>query len=330
MRRLRPEQLEDLYESKLRPTDGTRPLAPKSVLEIHVVIRGALNDAVQRGYVRSNVALIAKAPRQRPAEEQTAWSAEQLATFLRYTAGHKYFAAIWTAAFTGLRRSELLGLKWSDLNVKRAKVSINRGRLDVNYQVLETPDITPQIGASRGKTKNARRPIGLDPTTLAVLTAWGTWQTAERSAARPRTDRVDVHRPARSPDPPPGDVANLRTDRAPRASPHDPVPRPAPHPRNAHHGRRRPTQGRLRTTRPLAGQLHRRRPQARTSRHANRRRPTLRDAHRRPDFYRRNPVEDPEGARLNTVESRAHRPGFPEIIGSMVAGAGFEPATFGL
>ena len=183
IRRLRPEQLEDLYESKLRPTGDTRPLAPKSVLEIHVVIRGALNDAVQRGYVRSNVALIAKAPRQRPADEQTAWTAEQLATFLRYTAGHKYFAAIWTAAFTGMRRSELLGLKWSDLNVKRAKVSINRGRLDINYEVLETPDITPQIGASRGKTKSARRPIDLDPTTVGVLTAWRTWQTAERAAA---------------------------------------------------------------------------------------------------------------------------------------------------
>ncbi|HPG14776.1 MAG TPA: N-terminal phage integrase SAM-like domain-containing protein, partial [Microthrixaceae bacterium] len=67
MRRLRPERIEDLYESKLRPTDGSRPLAPKTVLEIHVVIRGALNDAVQRGFVNTNVALVAKAPRQRPA-----------------------------------------------------------------------------------------------------------------------------------------------------------------------------------------------------------------------------------------------------------------------
>jgi integrase len=172
IRRLRPEQLEDLYESKLRPTDGSRPLAPKTVLEIHVVIRGALNDAVQRGYVNINVALIAKAPRQRPAEEQTAWTAAQLATFLRHAAGHRYFPAIWTAAFTGVRRSELLGLKWSDLDPKHSTVSINRGRVDVNYQVVEAPDITPQIGASRGKTRSARRCIDFDPTTVDVLTAW--------------------------------------------------------------------------------------------------------------------------------------------------------------
>lgn len=183
MRRLRPEQIEDLYKSKLRPTDGRRPLAPKTVLEIHVVIRCALNDAVQRGYAHKNVALIAKAPRQRPREEQTAWTAGQLATFLRHAAGHRYFPAIWTSAFTGLRRSELLGLKWTDLDVKRSTVSINRGRVDINYQVIDTPDITPQIGASRGKTKSARRRIDLDLTTVAVLTAWRTWQSAERSAA---------------------------------------------------------------------------------------------------------------------------------------------------
>ena len=183
LRRLRPEQIEDLYESKLRPTDGSRPLASKTVLEIHVVIRGALNDAVKRGYVKTNVALIAKAPRQRPAAEQKAWTAEQLATFLRYAAGHRYFPAIWTSAFTGMRRSELLGLIWADLNVRRSTVSVNRGRVDINYEVIETPDITPQLGSSRGKTRSARRRIDLDPTTIGVLTAWRTWQSAERSAA---------------------------------------------------------------------------------------------------------------------------------------------------
>lgn len=183
IRRLRPQHIEELYESKLRPTNGSRPLAPKTVLEIHVVIRGALNDAVQRGYVTRNVALIAKAPRQRPADEQKAWTADQLAAFLRHAAGHRYFPAIWTSAFTGMRRSELLGLKWNDLDEQAATLSINRGRVDIAYQVVETPDITPQIGASRGKTRSARRRIDLDPTTIEVLTAWRTWQSTERSAA---------------------------------------------------------------------------------------------------------------------------------------------------
>jgi hypothetical protein len=127
MRRLRPEQTEDLYESKLRPTDGSRPLAAKTVLENHVVIRGALNDAVQRGYLHRNVAVIAKAlrQRQRPAEEQTAWTADQLATFLRHTAGHRHFPAIWTSTFTGMRRSAWRSCWTSDPDGWRASLSVS-------------------------------------------------------------------------------------------------------------------------------------------------------------------------------------------------------------
>lgn len=94
------------------------------------------------------------------------WTAEQLATFLRHAAGHRYFPAIWTSAFTGMRRSELLGLKWSVFDLKRSTLSINRARVDVAYEVVESHDITPDIGASRGKTKSARRRIDLDPTTI--------------------------------------------------------------------------------------------------------------------------------------------------------------------
>jgi hypothetical protein len=45
IRRLRPHHLERLYDEKLHPGNGKRPLAPKTVLEIHLIIRGALNDA---------------------------------------------------------------------------------------------------------------------------------------------------------------------------------------------------------------------------------------------------------------------------------------------
>ncbi|MBK6856583.1 MAG: hypothetical protein IPG97_08555 [Microthrixaceae bacterium] len=62
LRRLRPEDLERLYESMLRPTDGTRPLSPKTVYEVHLIIRGALDHALRRGLVTRNVALTASAP----------------------------------------------------------------------------------------------------------------------------------------------------------------------------------------------------------------------------------------------------------------------------
>jgi integrase len=173
IRRLRPHHLEALYEQKLHPTDGHKPLAPKTVLEIHLIIRSALNDAVRRGIVTRNVAYVAHAPKLRsiPKVEQQAWTAQQLKGFLREAAGHRLFPALWLAANTGLRRSELLGLQWADVDLKAATLSINRGLVSVGYEVH----------LSRGKTGNSRRAIDLDATTVQVLSAWRDWQRTEQA-----------------------------------------------------------------------------------------------------------------------------------------------------
>lgn len=175
LRRLRPHHLEAFYDGLLHPRDGRAALAPKTVYEIHLVIRGALGDAVRRGLISRNVALVAHAPRLRsiPRVEQPSWTAEELRAFLRASAGHRFFAAFWVAAFTGMRRGELLGLRWEDLDERAATISINRGLIAVDYELHET----------RGKTRNARRRIDLDATTVMILTAWRDWQQAEQRAA---------------------------------------------------------------------------------------------------------------------------------------------------
>jgi integrase len=126
------------------------------------------------GLVSRNVALVAKAPRLRsiPKVEQQAWTAAQLQAFLRAAAGHRLFPTLWLAAATGLRRSELLGLRWSDIDFEHRRLSVNRGLLALGYELHE----------SRGKTDNARRPIDLDPTTIAVLRGWRALQFAEFAA----------------------------------------------------------------------------------------------------------------------------------------------------
>lgn len=141
---------------------------------MHLIIRGALDHAVRRGLVNRNVALAASAPKLRaiPKVEQKAWTADQLAAFLRAAAWHRLFPALWLSANTGMRRSELLGLKWSDLDVDKARLSINRGLVAVGYELHE----------SRGKTDNSRRCINLDETTLAVLAGWRALQAAEHAA----------------------------------------------------------------------------------------------------------------------------------------------------
>ncbi len=173
IRRLRYQQIESLYESLLHPETG-RGLAPKTVYEIHLIIRGALADAHRRGLVTRNVALVARAPKQRSLQriEGVALTDEELRRLLRTAAGHRFFPIYWLTAMTGMRRNEVLGLKWSDLDVAKQRVHLNRGLVAVGYEVHQT----------RGKTKTARRAIELDNTTMSVLEAWRAYQCAEFAA----------------------------------------------------------------------------------------------------------------------------------------------------
>jgi len=65
-----------------------------------------------------------------------------------------------------MRRSEHLGLRWTDIDFDKARVSINRGRVAIVYELCE----------SRGKTANSRRSIDLDPVTVDVPAAWQSQQ----------------------------------------------------------------------------------------------------------------------------------------------------------
>jgi len=173
IRRLRLQQIEALYDLLLHPTDG-RGLAPKTVYSVHLIIRGALADAHRRGLVSRNVALVARAPRQRTLEriEGISLTDEELRQLLRTAAGHRHFPIYWLTAMTGMRRSEVLGLKWPDIDFKKQRLALNRGLVAVGYELHQT----------RGKTRNARRSIALDDTTLAVLEGWRAFQAADFAA----------------------------------------------------------------------------------------------------------------------------------------------------
>lgn len=173
LRRLRYQQIEALYDSLLHPAEG-QGLSPKTVYSIHLVIRGALTDAHRRGLVARNVALVARAPKQRSLQriEGTSLTDEELRALMRTAVGHRFFPVFWLTAMTGMRRNEVLGLRWPDIDFKRKRLHLNRGLVAVGYEVHQT----------RGKTRNARRAIALDDTTLAVLAAWQAFQGAEFAA----------------------------------------------------------------------------------------------------------------------------------------------------
>lgn len=173
LRRLRYQQIEALYDALLNPAEG-RGLAPKTVYEIHLIIQGSLTDALRRGLITRNVALVARAPKQRSLQrtEGISLTDAELRLLLRTAAGHRFFPIYWLTAMTGMRRNEVVGLKWSDIDFNKKRLHLNRGLVAVGYEMHQT----------RGKTKAARRSIDLDQTTLVVLDGWRAFQAAEFAA----------------------------------------------------------------------------------------------------------------------------------------------------
>ena len=158
---LKATTLNALYAHLLR--DGAARgggLSPKSVRNVHGILHKALKDAVRWGLVLRNVADQVDPPRKNTPEMQV-WTGEQLRRFLDHVRDDRLFAAWMLAATTGMRRGELPGLRWGDVDLTAGRVAIRQASTVVDYGVQ----------TSEPKTKRSRRSVALDPRTLAALRA---------------------------------------------------------------------------------------------------------------------------------------------------------------
>ena len=168
---LTPVQLNLFYahllESGRRRGGG---LSPKTVRNIHVMLHRALKDAVRWGYLPRNVAVAVDPPVGRSAERHV-WTPDQLGAFLEHVRADRLYALWLLVATTGMRRGELAGLRWVDINFANARVSPQRPRVVVDHAVE----------VSEPKTAKGRRALALDPATLAVLREHQTRQAEEKA-----------------------------------------------------------------------------------------------------------------------------------------------------
>jgi len=179
LRRINIDQIQTLYRHLLKEgnTLTGNGLAAKTVLDIHIILRSALANAVKRGLLRDNPAVAAEAPSARRPTNRAhrIWTAKQLTSFLRTTVDTRYHPAFWLAANTGMRRSEILGTRWNQLDPDTQRLSVSRTVVAVDYQIHESP----------GKTRNSRRSIDLDTRTVEVLLEWQQHQAEELGSHDP-------------------------------------------------------------------------------------------------------------------------------------------------
>lgn len=149
--------------------DGNGGLSPRTVQYAHRVLGRAFKDAMRWGLLSRNPASQVTAPKPDGPERLT-WSASEVRRFLRAVGDDRLFAMWVLLCTTGMRRGEVLGLHWRDIDLDGGRVSVQRQLVEVNYETSLVPP----------KTDKGRRPIALDKTTVAVLRQHRQRQSKER------------------------------------------------------------------------------------------------------------------------------------------------------
>lgn len=167
--RLQPEHLERLYV-----TLADKGLSPASVLRAHRVLSRALRVASQRGKVARNVATLVDPPTVKRPVTALPLSAEEARKVMAAAQAHRN-AARWTVALAvGLRQSEVLGLRWADVDLDKGTLSVQRGlhRVTGRGLVYEEPN-----------ADRSRRTLALPEPLVEALRRHRAAQLEERIAA---------------------------------------------------------------------------------------------------------------------------------------------------
>jgi len=152
-------------------------LSKRSVQICRTVLRAALTEAVDEGLISRSPAARVGLPRtvakQVREKETETWTADEVDRFLEATANHRWAVAFRVSVLYGLRRSEMLALKWKNLDVAA-------GTLKIDESIVAT-----RTGAewSNAKNERSRRTIPIDEETMRAFARRRAEQAAERLVA---------------------------------------------------------------------------------------------------------------------------------------------------
>ena len=111
---VRVAQLEPLHIEQMQTNLARAGIGPRTILHARGLLASALKQALRWGLVARNVAELVDAPRTGKVKRRT-WTPEQARAFLKAARGERLYALFHLGLVTGMRRGELLGLRWQDL-----------------------------------------------------------------------------------------------------------------------------------------------------------------------------------------------------------------------
>lgn len=165
---------------KLKPTDvealivrmRAAGLSDSTVRSVYAVLRQALDVAVRDGLLAANP--VAKVKRPGVARQEARYlPAADVVRLLDAAKELRYHTAVVLMASTGLRRGEVTGLRWSDVDLERSELRVRNTLSRVDGRLV----------LSEPKTERSRRRLPLHTGVVTALKAWRKQQVAERLAA---------------------------------------------------------------------------------------------------------------------------------------------------
>ncbi|MDP2659375.1 MAG: tyrosine-type recombinase/integrase, partial [Dehalococcoidia bacterium] len=170
---LKPEHLQRYYAVKLEAgrRDGKGGLSSKTVRHHHITLHTALETAVKWGLLMHNPADAVSAPRVHSPELHV-WNEDEVSRFLEAARETAYYEIFYLALFTGMRRSEILALRWQDVDLLFGQVHVRRSlhHLRDGSSVFRPP-----------KTAKGRRAVALPPSATIMLQGWRAKQEKNRA-----------------------------------------------------------------------------------------------------------------------------------------------------
>ncbi|MGH8921326.1 MAG: tyrosine-type recombinase/integrase, partial [Acidimicrobiales bacterium] len=162
-----------LRELSVAAGDARPRLGPTSARLVRKVLSMALEEAVQRGRLARNPVVLTQPPRAARPNARLGWTLGEARSFLAATAGHRLHAAFHLCLVTGLRRGEVLALRWSDVDLDRCQL-----------------EVVQQLAIERGKpvfkqlkTESSERVVAFGASTAGFLRRYRDRQAAEAELA---------------------------------------------------------------------------------------------------------------------------------------------------
>ncbi len=143
---------------RIESKDQPKGLSAKTVRNVNQVISSAMDFAIAQKIISENPCKAVALPKIEHKEMQTI-PAEQLQAFLTEAKATGVYEMYYIELATGLRRGELLGLKWEDIDMKQGIIRVRRQVSRIDGKIVEAPL----------KTKNSYRTVTISPQAIEVL-----------------------------------------------------------------------------------------------------------------------------------------------------------------